>query len=239
MGERCWEGLLREDVGLAVLPLSSVAGESEGFLAVGIPDGIITRLSNVRQFRVRPTSAVARYHGQKIDAQDVGRRLGSQYVLVGTIRATANRVRVSVQLVRTTDGSPVWGGQSRCWPAATCSVSKMPLPRKSRARCAFQMSDAERERFYRRYTRNAAAYEHYLMGRTRLRALTEQGALHAIAEFEAARDRDPSYALAYTRPRNGCGADSHALQLAEGSRGLGRPPHSPRKPVALSSSTLT
>jgi hypothetical protein len=49
-----------------------------------------------------------------------------------------------------------------------------------------QMSDAERERFYRRYTRNGAAYERYLMGRARLRALTEQGVVQAVAEFEAA-----------------------------------------------------
>jgi TolB-like protein/DNA-binding winged helix-turn-helix (wHTH) protein len=183
-------------ISLAVLPLSSVAGESEDFLAVGISDGIITRLSNVRQFRVRPTSAVARYHGQKIDVQDVGRRLRSQYVLVGTIRATADRVRVSVQLVRSTDGSPIWGHQYDVARGDLLGVEDAVAEEISSA-LRVQMSDAERERFYRRYTRNGAAYERYLMGRNRLRALTEQGALQAIAEFEAARDLDPSYALAY------------------------------------------
>jgi tetratricopeptide (TPR) repeat protein len=59
------------------------------------------------------------------------------------------------------------------------------------------MTDVERERFYRRYTSNNAAYERYLMGRARLRSVTEQDARHAIAEFEAARDLDPNYALAY------------------------------------------
>ena len=182
-------------ISLAVLPLSSAA-EGEDFLAVGIPDGIITRLSNVRQFRVRPTSAVARYHGQEINAQDVGRRLGSQYVLVGTIRATGDRVRVSVQLVRTADGSPVWGDQYDVARGDLLGVEDAVADEISRA-LRVRMSDAERERFYRRYTRNGAAYERYLMGRTRLRALTEQGALQAIAEFEAARELDPSYALAY------------------------------------------
>ena len=60
-----------------------------------------------------------------------------------------------------------------------------------------QMSDAERERFYRRYTSHGEAYERYLMGRARLRMVTEQGAMQAIAEFEAARNLDPNYALAY------------------------------------------
>jgi TolB-like protein/DNA-binding winged helix-turn-helix (wHTH) protein len=183
-------------ISLAVLPFSSAVAESEDLLALGIPDGIITRLSNVRQFRVRPTSAVARYHGQGIDAQDVGRRLGSQYVLVGTIRATGDRVRVSVQLMRTTDGSPIWGDQYDVARGDLLGVEDAVAEEISRA-LRVQISEAERERFYRRYTRNGAAYERYLMGRARLRALTEQGAVRAIAEFEAARDLDPSYALAY------------------------------------------
>jgi tetratricopeptide (TPR) repeat protein len=59
------------------------------------------------------------------------------------------------------------------------------------------MSATERERFYRRYTRSGAAYERYLMGRSRLRSVTEHDALQAIAEFEAARDLDRGYALAH------------------------------------------
>jgi Tfp pilus assembly protein PilF len=145
---------------------------------------------------VRPTSAVARYQGHEIDAPDLGRRLGSQYVLVGTIRATSDRVRVSVQLVRTTDGSPVWGDQYDVARDDLLGVEDAVAEQISSA-LEVQMSAAERERFYRRYTRNGAAYERYLMGRARLRSVTEQGALQAIAEFQAARDLDPNYALAY------------------------------------------
>jgi TolB-like protein len=183
-------------ISLAVLPFRSAAADGEDLLALGIPDGIITRLSNVRQFRVRPTSAVARYQGHEIDAPDLGRRLGSQYVLVGTIRATSDRVRVSVQLVRTTDGSPVWGDQYDVARDDLLGVEDAVAQQVSSA-LEVQMSAFERERFYRRYTRNGAAYERYLMGRARLRSVTEQGALQAIAEFQAARDLDPNYALAY------------------------------------------
>jgi Tfp pilus assembly protein PilF len=59
------------------------------------------------------------------------------------------------------------------------------------------MTDAERERLYRQYTRNGAAYERYLMGRSRLRSVTEEDTHLAIAEFEAARKLDPNYAPAY------------------------------------------
>jgi TolB-like protein/DNA-binding winged helix-turn-helix (wHTH) protein len=183
-------------ISLAVLPLSAAGGSSEEFLAVGIADAIITRLSNVRQFRVRSTSAVARYHGDAVDAQSAGRSLESQYVLAGTIRAAPSRVRISVQLVRTSDGSPIWGDRYDVARNDLLTVED-DLAEKISNALRIQLSDAERERVYRRYTRNAAAYERYLMGRSRLRALTEDGARQAIAEFEAARDLDPRYALAH------------------------------------------
>jgi TolB-like protein/DNA-binding winged helix-turn-helix (wHTH) protein len=183
-------------ISLAVLPLSSLSGESEDFLAMGIPDAIITRLSSVRRFRVRPTSAVAGYLGKEIDAQDVGRRLASQYVLVGTIRATADRVRVSVQLVNASDGSSVWGDQFDVARGDLLGVEDAVAERIASA-LRVQMSQAERERFHRRDTRSAAAYERYLAGRARLLSVSEQGALQAIEEFEAARDLDPDYALAH------------------------------------------
>jgi DNA-binding winged helix-turn-helix (wHTH) protein/TolB-like protein len=191
-------------VTLAVMPFENLSvqpGEQRSIdfatsLAIGIPDAIITRLSNVRQFRVRPTSAVAQFHGKAVDAQEVGRRLDSQYVLLGTIRAGGDRVRVSVQLVRAADGSPVWGRQYDTAREDLLGIEDAVAEEISSA-LRIQMSDAERERLYRRYTRSGAAYERYLMGRARLRSLTEQDALQAIREFEAARDLDPGYALAY------------------------------------------
>jgi len=181
---------------LAVLPLSSGSDPTEELLAAGIADAIITRLSSVRQFRVRPTSAVARYRGQEIDAQQVGRKLGSQYVLVGTIRATAERVRVSVQLVNTLDGSALWGDRYDVARGDLLGVEDAVADEIASA-LRIQMSDAERARFDRRYTRSGAAYERYLMGRARLRSFTEEDARQAIAEFEAARDLDPAFAPAY------------------------------------------
>ncbi len=181
---------------LAVLPFGTSGGESEDFLAIGIPDGIITRLSNVRQFRVRPTGAVIHYRGQEVDAREVGQRLASQYVLMGSVRATADRVRVGVQLVRTEDGSPVWGRQYDRARADLLGVEDAVADEIVGA-LQIQISDAERERVYRRYTRNAAAYERYLDGRARLSALTDQGTRQAIAAFEEARSHDPEYALAY------------------------------------------
>ena len=192
---------------LAVLPLQLPAGSAArdddapgrqfaDALAIGIPDAIITRLSGVRQFRVRPTSAVAQYRGGAVDIREVGRRLASQYVLAGTVRTAGDRVRVSVQLVRTSDGTPIWGDTYDRARDDLLSIED-GIAEAIADTLRLRISDADRERLYRRYMQSGAAYERYLMGRARLRAVTEQDALHAIAEFEAARALDPEYAPAY------------------------------------------
>ena len=183
-------------VSLAILPLTSGSDHTEELLSAGIADAIITRLSNVSQFRVRPTTAVAQYRGREIDVQEVGRSLQSEYVLMGTIRTTADRVRVSVQLVATPTGAPVWGNQFDVERGSLLQVEDAIADEIATA-LRVEISDAERARLDRRYTRSGDAYERYLMGRARLRSVAEEDARQAIAEFEAARDLDPGFAPAY------------------------------------------
>jgi TolB-like protein/DNA-binding winged helix-turn-helix (wHTH) protein len=183
-------------VSLAVLPLTSGPDQAEELLAAGISDGLITRLSNVSQFRVRLTSAVARYRGKEIDARDVGRDLRSQYVLLGTLRTAADRIRVSVQLVDARNESTVWGNWYDVARGDLLGVEDTIATEIATA-LRLQISNSERERFRRRYTRSGAAYERYLVGRARLRSVTEEDTRKAIAEFEAARDLDRNFAPAY------------------------------------------
>ena len=205
-------------IDLAVLPFSGAPTGAESVLALGIPDGIVTRLSNVRLFRVRPTSAVARYHGQEVDARQVGEALRTQFVLVGALRTLSDRVRVSVQLVRTADGSLVWGRQYDRPRHDLAGIEDSVAEEVSKA-LQVRISDVERERLYRRYTRSGPAYERYLMGRARLRMLTEQDALRAIAEFEAACDLEPRFAPAFA----GLAAASAQMRVRFSSRTGGEP----------------
>ncbi len=183
-------------ISLAVLPLRSASAGDEDLLGIGISDAIVTRLSGLRQVRVRTTSRVEGIRDAGSDTADLGRRLDVQYLLVGTIRATTERVRVSVQLVSTGDGTAVWGDRYDVLKGDVLTIEDAVAERIATA-LRVHVSDAERERLYRRFTRHGAAYEHYLMGRARLRSVTEQDALRAIAEFEAARRLDPDYAPAH------------------------------------------
>src|SRR6266851_2068899 len=106
--------VLREELedevrSIAVLPFQQmgVAGSDE-YLGLGMADALITRLSNIRQIAVRPTSAVMKYSGASDDPAAAGRALKVEAVLAGAIQRSAERVRVTVQLVSVSSEAPLW-----------------------------------------------------------------------------------------------------------------------------------
>ncbi len=100
---------------LAVLPLKLLdlehgADSGPDYLGTGLADALITRLSAVRRFAVRPTNSVLRY-GADSDPIVAGRELGVAFVLDGRIRRAEDRIRVTVQLLSVLDGTAMWAGQ--------------------------------------------------------------------------------------------------------------------------------
>jgi len=183
-------------ISLAVLPFRAlgVAGDS-GLLTIGVPDAIITRLASVRQLRVRPTTAVLKYDLITVDPAAAARELAVGYVLAGTVQSAADRLRVSVQLLRGSDGAALWGAHYDLARRDLLSLQDSIAERVSGA-LALRMTAAEQARLYRRYTAQPEAYEAYLMGRAELAHMSEAGTRRAVESFERALALDPRYALA-------------------------------------------
>src|SRR5262249_45903843 len=95
---------------VAVLPFTVLSSDSDDYLGVGIADSLITRLSNIKQISVRPTSSVLKYHVSTANGGNAGRELKVESVLEGTVRRSDGRIRVTVQLVNVADGMPLWAG---------------------------------------------------------------------------------------------------------------------------------
>ncbi len=94
---------------LAVLPFKPLGGEAaKPGLGLGIADALITRLSNLRELSVCPTSVVRKYNGWEQDPVVAGRELDADAVVDGSIQWANERVRVTVQLVDVCDGAPLW-----------------------------------------------------------------------------------------------------------------------------------
>src|ERR1044072_1089377 len=87
---------------LALLPFKFLSpAYTDDYLGLGMADTLITRLSNIKQLSVRPTSAVLKYADTAEDPLTIGRELQVETILEGSIRRTADRVRVTVRLLNT------------------------------------------------------------------------------------------------------------------------------------------
>lgn len=198
---------------LAVLPFRSLsADDGDEHLGLGLADALITRLSNVRQVVVRPTSSVLRYARTAGNPVEVARELGVRWLLEGSHRRGAERLRVTVQLLAMPEGVPVWGETFHDQLADPFSAQDVIARRVAEALVP-NLSAEEERRLSAAPTRDHVAFESYLRGRFHSARRTEADLQRSIVLFEAALARDPRFALA----RAGL-AESLTL---EGSAGYG------------------
>jgi adenylate cyclase len=94
---------------IAVLPFANMSGDPEQeYFADGIAEDIITALSSLRWLFVIARNSSFTYKGRTVDVKQVGRELGVRYVLEGSVRRLANRVRIAVQLIDAATGGHHW-----------------------------------------------------------------------------------------------------------------------------------
>jgi Tol biopolymer transport system component/serine/threonine protein kinase/tetratricopeptide (TPR) repeat protein len=183
---------------IAVLPFKMLRLEekTDEYLGIGMADAIITKLSNVRRIIVRPTSSVLKYTASDSDLLAAGHELDVGFVLDGRIQRAADRVRVTVQLIRVRDGAPLWAAKFdekftdifTVEDSVSGQVAQALMPK---------LSGEEQELLSRRETENAQAYQAYLKGRYYWNTYTEEGLAQAIFHFMEAIEEDPEYAQAY------------------------------------------
>jgi len=186
-----------ETITLAILPFRPLnADEDTAFLTTGLADAITTRLANVHQIRVRPTSAILKYEGQTVSAKTAGEELSCNYIVLGTLQKVGERLLVNVQLVRSSDEALIWGDKFDKVRTDILSLQDAVATQIADA-LRIKMTADEQSRVYRRYTENVAAYELYLLGRSKLVRYTRDDTLAAIKAFEDALHLDANYALAH------------------------------------------
>jgi len=96
---------------LAVLPLKFLIpreSEKEKYLGLAIADSLITHLSACRKFSIRSTEIILKYVETEKDAISVGRELGVEIVLSGTIQSFNTKIRANLQLYDTQSGDTIW-----------------------------------------------------------------------------------------------------------------------------------
>jgi DNA-binding winged helix-turn-helix (wHTH) protein/TolB-like protein/Tfp pilus assembly protein PilF len=181
---------------LAVLPLATV-DEGNDHQGLGLADILITRLSSLKEITVRPTSAVLEYENQQTDSVSVGKKLGVDSVLEGTIYRTDDNVRVTMRLVLVDTGKTLWSGEFEK-PVKDELRLQDEIAIRVASALAPDLDPGERRSLSKRYTDNRDAYESYLRGRFFFDKREGQAYANAVAEYQHAIELDPSYALAYS-----------------------------------------
>jgi DNA-binding winged helix-turn-helix (wHTH) protein/TolB-like protein/Tfp pilus assembly protein PilF len=181
---------------VAVLPFKSLGSDAidevQGF---GMADTLITQLS--RKFVVRPTSAVRKFQSLEQDPVAAGRELQVDAVLDTNVQRVGNKLRVTMQLVRVSDGSTVWAGKFDQEANDLLAVQDRLSEEVAQALIP-QLTGEEQKLISKRYTENAEAYQLYMMGRYHWSKTNRVDWNKAIEYFNKAIEKDPTYALAYT-----------------------------------------
>ena len=182
---------------LAVLPFKPLAEEkTDEYLGLGLAHATIIKLSGLRHLVVLPTRSVFKCAGRKNDPLAVGRSLGVDAVLDGTIQREHGRVRVTVELISLADSKTVWSGKFDEHFTDIFAVEDSISEQVVNA-LALRITADEQRHLRKRYTENTDAYQTYLMGLFFWNKRSKEGLNTAVKYFEQAIEKDPGYALAY------------------------------------------
>jgi eukaryotic-like serine/threonine-protein kinase len=190
---------------LAVLPFENLGRPEDGYFADGVTDEVRGKLATLPGLEVIARASSIQYKETTKSPQQIGRELGVNYLLTGTVRwdkdtSGPSRVRVSPELVQVSTASTKWQAP---FEAPLTDVFGMQADVASRVAEALGLAiDAgERERLAERPTENLAAYDAFLKGEEATGGLAIDLAVYrrAIDYYERAVALDSTFALAWAR----------------------------------------
>jgi DNA-binding winged helix-turn-helix (wHTH) protein/TolB-like protein/tetratricopeptide (TPR) repeat protein len=184
---------------VAILPFKPLnSNEEDETLGLGLADALILKIGQLNKVNVTPTSSIRRFTKQpQIDAVSAGKSLKVESVLEGTIQRTADRIRITAQLISVSDGRQIWSDKFEEKTTDFFALQDAIAVRVANSLVA-QFTEAERQRMANRGTNNPEALRFYILGCIWSDKETTEGFNKAIEYFNKAIELDPDFALAYT-----------------------------------------
>ncbi len=182
---------------LAILPLANVGDDQETeYLADGITEELINRLSRLPSLRVMARSTVFRYKGRDMDPRSVGRELQVEVVLSGRVEQRGGAVVVTPELVDVANGWQLWGERYDRRLDDLLEIQE-EITREITRKLKLKLTGVQVARLGRPPTASPAAHQAYLNGLYYWNRWTAAGFRKAIEYFEQAIKEDPRFALGY------------------------------------------
>jgi TolB-like protein/DNA-binding winged helix-turn-helix (wHTH) protein/Flp pilus assembly protein TadD len=178
------------NVTIAVLPIANVSPDSENeYFSRGLTEEIVQSLSMINGLEVISSGSSAALKQDGLDAREIGKRLNATELIQGTVRKQDDLLRITIQLIATSDGKTLWAGTYDRKVQDVFGIQE---------ELAGSIASALRVKLgsvRRRYTDNVEAYEAYLRGRGSMESPGK--AVPAMRYFEKAVALDANYALAH------------------------------------------
>jgi len=184
---------------VAVLPFTNLSGDpSRDYFSDGMSEELLNLLARIPGLKVASRTSSFAYKGRNLDIREVGRELGVETVLEGSVRQAGERVRITAQLIDADSGFHLW---SETYDRkledifqvqdeiAAAIVEKLRIELAPREQALAVRDKAP--------TQNVEAYELYLQGRAAWKRRGEDNLRNAIGLFQRAIGLDPSFARAH------------------------------------------
>jgi len=182
---------------IAVLPFADLSAErDQEHFSDGVAEEILNALSKVAGLRVPARTSCFAFRGATLDAREIGKRLGVEALLDGSIRKAGKRVRISVQLVDANNGYQLWSERFDREIEDIFAIQD-EIARSVLESLGLALTEREEFRFLKPSTTNIEAYEFYLRGRKLYHKWTRQSVKFARQMFERAVKVDPDFAAAW------------------------------------------
>lgn len=183
---------------IAVLPFVNMSGDPENeYFGDGLAEELLNVLVRIDGLKVAARTSSFQFKGQNRDVRDIAQALGVTTVLEGSVRRAGDRVRVTAQLIRASDGFHLWSETyDRTMQDIFAVQDEISLAIVNALRVT--LGDGEREQMVVRGTQNVEAFEAYLRGRYDMHRRTRAALERARDEFREAVRLDPEYAAAFS-----------------------------------------
>src|SRR5688572_300647 len=183
---------------IAVLPFVNMSADPENeYFSDGISEEILNALTRVEGLQVTARSSSFSFKGKNEDVRQIGSTLGVANILSGSVRKAGKRMRVTAQLVNTSDGYHIW---SEVYDSDVEDVfevqDEISLKILNRLKENFS-SPEQKEQVTKQPTENLEAYNLYLKGNFHRNKSNSEEIFKGIRYFEEAIRLDPRFALAY------------------------------------------
>jgi TolB-like protein/Tfp pilus assembly protein PilF len=182
---------------IAVLPFTNMSGDHEQeYFSDGITEDIITELSRFRSLFVIARNSSFTFKGQAVDVTDVGQTLGVRYIVEGSVRKAANRVRVTAQLVEAETGNHIWAER---WDRELEDIFAVQdeLVRTIVSTVGGRIDAIGKARATRNSEAHLRAYDFYLRAAAAEDGNTKEDYQRARQHLDRAIELDPGLAMAH------------------------------------------